>query len=92
MKSKVIHVQVPAPKQEKTKKWEKFSGLQNGGIRGLQIGPGFRDYKPGQEGLQTDNFSDFKSGQKDYKSWQRDFKSAQGLQIGAEHMLISQSM
>ena len=78
--------------RKKRKSGKNFSGLQNGGIRGLQIGPGFRDYKPGQEGLQTDNFSDFKSGQKDYKSWQRDFKSAQGLQIGAEHMLICQSM
>ena len=77
---------------KKRKSGKNFSGLQNGAIRGLQIGPGFRDYKPGQEGLQTDNFSDFKSGQKDYKSWQRDFKSAQGLQIGAENMLISQSM
>ena len=25
-------------------------GLQNGAIRGLQIGAGFRDYKSGQEG------------------------------------------
>ena len=37
---------------EKTKKWEKFSVLQNGAIRGLQIGAGFRDCKSGQEGLQ----------------------------------------
>ena len=29
----------------KTKKWEKISALQNGEIRGLQIGAGFRDYK-----------------------------------------------
>ena len=51
-KSKVIHVQIPVPKWVKTKKWEKFSGLQNGAMRGLQIGTGFRDYKSGQEGLQ----------------------------------------
>ena len=44
----IIHVQFPLPKREKTKKWEKFSGLQNGAIRGLQIGKGFRDYKLGQ--------------------------------------------
>ena len=36
----------------KTKKWEKFSGLQNGAMKGLQIGTGFRDCKLGQEGLQ----------------------------------------
>ena len=36
----------------KTKKCEKFSGLQNGAMKGLQIGTGFRDYKLGQEGLQ----------------------------------------
>ena len=51
-KSKVIHVQILVPKYEKTKKSEKFSGLQNGTVRALQIGAGFRDYKSGQEGLQ----------------------------------------
>ena len=40
-------------KMEKTKKWEIFSVLQNGAIRGLQIGAGFRDCKSGQEGLQV---------------------------------------
>ena len=34
-------------------KKENNSGLQNGATRGLQIGVGFRDYKSGQEGLQT---------------------------------------
>ena len=29
-----------------------FKGLQNGAIRRLQIGAGFRDYKSGQNGLQ----------------------------------------
>ena len=33
-------------------KWENFSRLQNGAIRGLQIGANFRDYNSGQEGLQ----------------------------------------
>ena len=51
-KSKVIHVQILVPKYEKTKKSEKFSRLQNGTVRALQIGAGFRDYKSGQEGLQ----------------------------------------
>ena len=37
---------------KKWKSWKNFSGLQNGIIRGLQIGSGFRDYKLGQEGLQ----------------------------------------
>ena len=36
----------------KTTKWEKFSGLQNGAMRGLQIGAGFKDCKSGKEGLQ----------------------------------------
>ena len=48
IKSKVIHVQIPVPKWEKTKKWKKKIGLQNGVIRRLQIGGGFRDYKSGQ--------------------------------------------
>ena len=34
------------------KKWENVSRLQNGAIRGLQIGAGFRDYNSGQEALQ----------------------------------------
>ena len=36
----------------KTKIW-KFSGLQNGAMRGLKIGAGFRDYKSGQGGFQN---------------------------------------
>ena len=42
-------------KQQETKLKQnnrKQQGLQNGTIRGLQIGAGFRDYKSGQEGLQ----------------------------------------
>ena len=38
-------------KNEKVGK--KFSGLQNGAIKGLQIVAGFRDSKSGQEGLHT---------------------------------------
>ena len=51
------------------KKWEKFSGLQNGAIRGLQIGKGFRDYK---------------SGQKKYKLGQGFQIEAKRFEIGAE--------
>ena len=42
------------PKLEKRKSWKKFFWLlnQNGVIRGLQIGRGFRGYKSGQETLQ----------------------------------------
>ena len=36
----------------KTKIW-KFSGLQNGAMRGLKIGAGFRDYKSGQGEFQN---------------------------------------
>ena len=38
---------------KKRKSEKKFSGLQNGAIRGLQIGAVFRDYESGQEELQT---------------------------------------
>ena len=36
----------------RNEKVKRFSGLQNGAVRKLQIGTGFRDYKSGQEGLQ----------------------------------------
>ena len=40
------HIQTPLPKWEKTeKKGNIFLGLQNGAIRGLQVGAGLRDYK-----------------------------------------------
>ena len=48
-KSKVIHVQIPVLKWEKTKKW--VSGTQNGAIRVLVIGTGFMDYISRQEGV-----------------------------------------
>ena len=37
---------------KKRKSWKRLSGLQNGAIRGLQIGVSFRDYRSGQEGVQ----------------------------------------
>ena len=66
-------------KNEKVGK--KISGLQNGVIRGIQIGAGFRDYKSRQEGLKiglalgisnwgkkiTNQGRDFKSGQRNFK-------------------------
>ena len=91
-KSKVIDAQIPATKREKTKKFEKFSELQNGAIRGLQIGAkgitnrsSLRDFKPGQK--------DYKSGAKRFQigakitNWgKRGFKSGQGLQIDAQQL------
>ena len=71
---------------------EKFSELQNGAIRGLQIGA---------KGITNrSSLRDFKSGQKDCKSgakrfqirakitnWgKRGFKSGQGLQIDAQQL------
>ena len=86
---KVIHVQIPVPKWEKTKKWEKFSGLQNGAMRGLQIGAGFRDYKSGQEGLQIGAALGISNrGKETTNRGRRDFKSGQGLQIGAEQLQL----
>ena len=88
-KIKSIHVQFLLPKWEKTKKWETFSGLQNGGIKGLQIGTGFSDYKLGQEGLQIrvalgiSNWGKKITNRgRNFKLGQRDFKSGQRLQIG----------
>ena len=37
--------------KKRKKVGKKFSGLQNGAIRGLQIGAGLRVYKYGQEEL-----------------------------------------
>ena len=57
-------------------KWEKISILQNGAIRGLQIGATGITNRGG--------FRNLKSGQKDYTSGQRNFKSGQErFQIGA---------
>ena len=89
-KSKVIHVQIPVPKWEKTKKWEKFSGLQNGAMRGFQIGASFRHYKSGQEGLQieaalgiSNRGKEITNRGKEISNRGRDNKSGQeGFQIG----------
>ena len=50
-KSKDILLKFQYQKQRKRKS-EKYSGLLNEAIRGLQIRADFRDYKLGQEGLQ----------------------------------------
>ena len=89
-KSKVIHIQIPVPKWEKTKKWENISGLKNGAIRGLQIGAGFRDYKSEQEqieaALKISNWSKKITNRgKEISNRGRYYKSGQGLQIGAKH-------
>ena len=79
-----IHVQILVPKYEKTKKSEKFSGLQNGTIRVLQIGTGFKDYKSGQEGLQIGAALGISNQVRHFKLRQRNFKSGQeGFQIEA---------
>ena len=79
-KSKVIHAQIPVPKWEKRKSRKKFSGLQNGAIRGLQIRAGFRDYKSWQEGLQI--------GAAISNRRKKDYKSGQGFQIRAKRFQI----
>ena len=83
------------PKWEKTKKWEKMSGLQNGAIRGLKIGADFTDYKFGQERLQikaafwiSNRGKKITNQGRDFKLGQRDFKSEQTLQIGQEGFQI----
>ena len=75
----MIHVQISVPKRKSGKK---NSGLQNGVIRGLQIGAGFRDYKIGVGGITNrGSFRDIKLGQKDNKSVQRDFKSGRNYKL-----------
>ena len=72
---------------------KKFSGLQNGVIKELQIGAGFRNYKSRQEELQIRQFLNFQVRAKnynlgrDFKSGQRDFKSRHRLQIEARGTL-----
>ena len=72
---------------------KKFSGLQSGAIRGLQIGAGFRDYKSKEKGLQikaalgisnrskkiTNRGRYFKLGQRDFKSGQEVFQTGAGI-------------
>ena len=62
---------------KKQKTGKKFSGLQNGVIRGLQIGAGFRDYKSEQEGLLIGAAFGVSNRGKKITNWGRDFKSGQ---------------
>ena len=78
---------------KKRRSGKTFSGLQNGAIKGLQIGGGFRDYKSGQEGLQrvaglwiSNQRKKITNRGRDFKSRQKDFKSGQRLQIGARRI------
>ena len=83
-KSKVIHVQIPVPKWGKNEKsGRKFSGLQNGVIRRLQIGTGSREQIGARGVANTGSFRDSKSGQKDYKSGQEFQIGAKRFQFGA---------
>ena len=53
-------------------------------MRGLQIGAGFRDYKPGQEELKIGAVLGISNWGKKITNWGRDYKSEQeGFQIGA---------
>ena len=58
-------------------------GLQNGAIRGVQIGAGFRYYKLGQKGLQI-GAKRFQIGAEITYWGKRDYKFGQGLQTCAE--------
>ena len=69
-----------------SEKVKKNSRLQNGTIRGVQIGAGFRDCKSGEEGLQTGAALGITNRDRDFKSEQRDLKSGQRLQIGAREI------
>ena len=65
------------------------SGLQNGVIRGLQIGAGLREYKSGQEGLQIGAILVISNeGKKNYKSGRIYFKSGKRLQMGPRGVSI----
>ena len=105
--SDFIYVQISVLKWEKRKSGKTFSRLQNGAIRGLQIGACFRDYKLGQEGLQigaalrisnrgkkiANQGRYFKLGQRGFQSRQsRDYRSGQGLQDSAEHLFSSSEL
>ena len=60
---------------KKRKKEKKISRSQNGAIRGLQIGAGFRDYKSGQEGLQVGVALEISNRGEKITYPNRDFKS-----------------
>ena len=66
-----------------------FWVIQNGVIRGLQIGAGLREYKSGQEGLQIGAILGVSyEGKKNYKSGRLYFKSGKRLQIGPRGVSI----
>ena len=70
--------------EKKRKSWKKCSGLQNGAIKGIQIGACFRDYKPGQEGLEIGVVLGISNRGKEISVRDRDYKSRQkGFQKGA---------
>ena len=60
--------------RKKQKNGKNFFGLQNGAIRGLQIGAGFRDYKLGKVGLQKAAASGISNRGKKITNRGRDFK------------------
>ena len=64
-------------KMGKSEKVKKNSGLQNGTIRGVQIGASFRDCKSGEEGFQTEAALGISNRGKKITNWDRDFKSEQ---------------
>ena len=76
----------------RNEKVKRFSGLQNGAVRELQIGIRFRNYKSGQEGsqigtaLETSNRGkEITNRGKEISNRGRDFKSEQeGFQFGAK--------
>ena len=69
---------------KKRKSVKKLSGLQNGAIRRLQIGAGFRDYKSGQEGLKIGAALGISNQGKEISNQGRDYKLGQkGFQIEA---------
>ena len=67
---------------------KKISGLQNGAIKELQIGAGFRYYKLGQEILQIGATLGISNWSKKITIWCSNFKSWQGLHIGAEQTSV----
>ena len=77
--------------EKKRKSVKKFSVLQNGAIRGLQIGAGVRDYKLRQKELQIGTALGISNWVKKITNWDkeilnrgRDYKSGQeGFQAGA---------
>ena len=76
--------------EKRRKSVKKFSVLQNGAIRGLQIGAGVRDYKSRQKELQIGAALGISNWVKKITNWdrafklgQRNFKSGERLQIGA---------